>query len=89
VVEELLLLKYYQAKLQHICQELRFPRKVLGTAVQYLKRLYLAHSPLEHDPQYLVITCLYLACKVGPTRGGKQRWLSGCSWALFLRSSSG
>lgn len=62
--EELLLLKYYQATIQHMCQELRFPRKVLGTSVQYLRRFYLANSTLDHDPQHIVVTCLYLACKI-------------------------
>eukprot|EP00887_Chlorella_sp_A99_P004352 scaffold15.g4352.t1 len=61
--EELLLLKYYQAKLQHMCRELRLPRKVLGTAVTYMKRVYLSYSSLDQDPQQMVLACLYLACK--------------------------
>ena len=42
--EELLLLKYYASKLQHVCRELRLPRRVLGTALTYLKRIYLSCS---------------------------------------------
>lgn len=37
VEEELQLLKYYGSKLQHVCRELRLPRRVLGTALTYLK----------------------------------------------------
>lgn len=44
--------------------QLRLPRRVLGTALTYLKRIYVSHSCLEHDPQQLLLTCLYLACKV-------------------------
>lgn len=65
VEEELLLLKYYGTKLQLMCRELRFPKKVLGSAVTYFKRFYLNTSALDSDPQHVVLTCLYLACKVG------------------------
>lgn len=64
VEEEGELLKYYSSRLQHICRELRLPRRVPGAAVAYLKRIYLAHSCLEQDPQQLLLTCLYLACKI-------------------------
>ena len=35
--EEGRLLKYYGSRLQHVCRELRLPRRVLGTALTYLK----------------------------------------------------
>lgn len=63
--EELALLKYYGSKLQHVSRELRLPRRVLGTALAYLQRAYLSFSCMEQDPQLLILTCLYLACKVG------------------------
>jgi cyclin H len=74
--EELLLLKYYASKLQHACRELRLPRRVLGTALTYLKRIYLVHACLEQDPQQLLLTCLYLACKVAE-RGWEEGWVCG------------
>lgn len=74
VEEEGELLKYYSSRLQHICRELRLPRRVPGAAVAYLKRIYLAHSCLEQDPQQLLLTCLYLACKAsGRAAGGRQQ----------------
>lgn len=97
MAEEQLLLKHYQATLQHICQELRFPRKVLGTAVQYMKRFYLAHSTLDQDPQYIVVVCLYLACKVRAecyvcgvvawgvgSSGPAWGVMVGCTWGVLL-----
>ena len=39
----------------------------------YLKRFYLYHSCLNHDPARLMLTCIYVAGKVG--RGGGWR---GC-----------
>ncbi|KAL4428152.1 hypothetical protein ABPG75_002241 [Micractinium tetrahymenae] len=62
--EELALLKYYGSRLQHVSRELRLPRRVLGTALAYLQRAYLAFSCMEQDPQQLLLTCLYLACKI-------------------------
>ncbi|GAB4818784.1 hypothetical protein N2152v2_005830 [Parachlorella kessleri] len=64
VHEELQLVKFCEAQVQSMCQEIPLPRKVLGTALQYLKRFYLSHSTLDHDPQYMAVTCMYLACKI-------------------------
>jgi cyclin H len=55
--------------LQHVCRELKLPRRVLGAALTYLKRIYLSCCCLEQDPQQLLLTCLYLACKVDRARG--------------------
>lgn len=63
--EQELLLRYYGSKLQAICAELKLPRKVLGTCVTFLKRMYVHSCVLEVDPQTIFLTCLYLACKVG------------------------
>ena len=62
--DELSLLRFYGTRVQHVCRELRLPRRVLGAALTYLKRMYLSLSCLEQDPQQLLLTCLYLACKV-------------------------
>ncbi|PSC75630.1 cyclin-H1-1 isoform X1 [Micractinium conductrix] len=62
--DELSLLRFYGTRVQHVCRELRLPRRVLGAALTYLKRMYLSLSCLEQDPQQLLLTCLYLACKI-------------------------
>lgn len=61
---------------QHVCRELKFPRRVLGAALTYLKRVYLTCCCLEQDPQQLLLTCLYLACKV---MGGAARLAGSCA----------
>lgn len=63
LAEEASLVKFYEAKVQSVCRELRLPRKVLGTAVTYLKRFYAAASALDHHPLPIALACLYLACK--------------------------
>ena len=72
LAEELLLLKFYGSKLQHMARELRFPRGVLGTALTFLRRFYLGRSALDQDPQQLVLTFLYLACKARAASAGTR-----------------
>ena len=49
--------------------------QVLGTAVSYMKRMYLTFSSLDQDPQHMVLTCLYLACKA--RKKGAVAWFTG------------
>ncbi|RWS07152.1 cyclin-H-like protein, partial [Dinothrombium tinctorium] len=35
-----------------------------GTAFQYFKRFYLNNSVMDYHPKFIVVTCVYLACKV-------------------------
>lgn len=51
--------------MQDICRAFGFPAKVLAAALLYLKRAYLAFSALDHDPKDVMLTCIYLAGKVG------------------------
>jgi cyclin H len=32
--------------------------------MQYLKRFYLNNSVMDHHPKHIMVTCVYLACKV-------------------------
>jgi cyclin H len=61
--EETLLLHFYQLKVQSVCRELRLPRKVLNTSLTYIKRFYISYTSMDFDPQLIVLTCVYLACK--------------------------
>lgn len=47
-----------------MCKELRLPRKVVSSAVYYFKRFFLRHSILDYSPLPLVLTCLYVSCKI-------------------------
>ena len=62
--EESRLCKYYQGKMQQVCKALTFPDKVAAAALLFFKRFYLAFSSLDHDPKNIMLTCIYLACKV-------------------------
>jgi Cyclin, N-terminal domain len=42
----------------------RVPPHVSATAITYLRRFYLDHSCMEHDPLRIASTCLYIAGKV-------------------------
>ena len=62
--EEARLCKYYQGKMQQVCKALTFPDKVAAAALLFFKRFYLSFSSLDHDPKNIMLTCIYLACKV-------------------------
>lgn len=40
------------------------PKCVLGTALCYFKRFYVATSVMDYYPKDIMLTCVYLACKV-------------------------
>lgn len=61
--EEQLLLRYYGGKVPLLTQQLGLPRKVMLTALVFLKRFYLSKSVLEADPARFMLTSIYLACK--------------------------
>lgn len=68
LAEEAALLKYYQGKARDMCRAFGFPNKVQAAAVLFLKRFYLARSPLRHDPRHIILAAIYLAGKVcGPS----------------------
>ncbi len=64
--EERTLLKFYEIKMRDFCRKFtpQMPKPVIGTAFHYLKRFYLNNSVMDYHPKELLITCVYLACKV-------------------------
>lgn len=63
-VMERRLLAHYGLVLLKLCRTLKLPDKVMTSACSYLRRFYVKKSCLEVDPQGIVLTCLYLACKI-------------------------
>jgi cyclin H len=63
-LEEAGLLRHYQEKIVAVAVNLKLPKKVLSTSINFLKRFYVRRSCFEYDPQQMVLVCLYLACKV-------------------------
>ncbi|CAH2297000.1 cyclin-H isoform X2 [Pelobates cultripes] len=64
--EELIICKYYEKRLLDFCNAFKpaMPKSVLGTACMYFKRFYLNNSVMEHHPRIIMLTCMFLACKV-------------------------
>jgi len=62
--EEKQLFRYYEKMISKICVLFRFPRKIVAISIVYFKRFYLKYSILDYDPWTVMITCVYLACKV-------------------------
>ncbi len=62
--EEKKLFSYYERMISKICVLYHFPRKIMAISLVYFKRFYLKFSILDYEPWTLMITCVYLACKV-------------------------
>mmetsp|Transcript_13150 Transcript_13150/g.27763 ORF Transcript_13150/g.27763 Transcript_13150/m.27763 type:complete len:382 (+) Transcript_13150:189-1334(+) len=62
--EEKQLFSYYERMISKICVLYNFSRKILAISIVYFKRFYLKFSILDYEPWTLMITCVYLACKV-------------------------
>uniref|UniRef100_UPI00398ED273 cyclin-H n=1 Tax=Pristiophorus japonicus TaxID=55135 RepID=UPI00398ED273 len=64
--EEEVLRKYYEKRLLDFCSAFKpaMPKSVMGTASMYFKRFYLNNSLMEYHPRTIMLTSVYLACKV-------------------------
>lgn len=74
--EESRLCKYYQTKMQQVCKALTFPDKVAAASLLFFKRFYLTFSSLDHDPKNIMLTCIYLACKIEEAYIGADQFCS-------------
>nr|CAG4651069.1 EOG090X080D [Simocephalus serrulatus]SVE94302.1 EOG090X080D [Simocephalus serrulatus] len=56
----------YEYQLRDFCRKFHppMPRYVVGTALHYLKRFYINNSVMDYPPKEILVTCVYLACKV-------------------------
>ncbi|CAH0389682.1 unnamed protein product [Bemisia tabaci] len=64
--EESTLIKRYEYHMREFCRRFvpPMPRTVAGTAFHYLKRFYVKNSVMDYHPKEILVTCVYLACKV-------------------------
>ncbi|CAI5465334.1 unnamed protein product [Closterium sp. Yama58-4] len=62
--EERVMCRYYEGKIQEVCAAFRFPYKIYSTSLQYFKRFFLMCSVMEYDPKSIMLTAIYIACKV-------------------------
>ncbi|XP_073972605.1 cyclin H isoform X2 [Rhodnius prolixus] len=64
--EERIFVRFYETQMRELCKKFQptMPRSVIGTAFHYFKRFYLNNSVMDYHPKEILVTCVYLACKV-------------------------
>ncbi|VEN59131.1 unnamed protein product [Callosobruchus maculatus] len=64
--EEKIMVKRFELHLRDFCKRFQpsMPRCVVGTAFHYFKRFYINNSVMNYHPKEIMVTCIYLACKV-------------------------
>ncbi|CAG0897293.1 unnamed protein product [Darwinula stevensoni] len=64
--EERMLLRQYEYHLRDFCRKFEppIPKTVVGTAFHFFKRFYLYNSAMDYHPKEILVTCVFLACKV-------------------------
>ncbi|CAH1117269.1 unnamed protein product [Phaedon cochleariae] len=64
--EEKIMVKRYELHLRDFCKRFQppMPRYVIGTSFHYFKRFYINNSVMNYHPKEIMVTCIYLACKV-------------------------
>lgn len=64
--EEKLLMRHFEFILREFCKKFNptMPKYVQGTALTYFKRFYIHNSIMDYHPRDLMLTCVYLSCKV-------------------------
>jgi len=57
---------YFSVKMGEFCDKFKppMPRYVRGTSFHYFKRFYLNNSVMDYHPKEIIVTAVYLACKV-------------------------
>lgn len=64
--EERILCRQYEFTLRDFCKKFQppMPKNVVGCSFQYFKRFYLNNSIMDYHPKHIIVTCVYMACKV-------------------------
>ncbi|KAL0273216.1 UNVERIFIED_CONTAM: hypothetical protein PYX00_005945 [Menopon gallinae] len=64
--EEFIILKGSELILREFCRKFSppMPKSVIGTSYHYFKRFYINNSVMDYHPKEILVTCVYLACKV-------------------------
>ncbi|KAG6604204.1 Cyclin-H1-1, partial [Cucurbita argyrosperma subsp. sororia] len=77
IEEEQFMRVFYENKLQEVCNNFHFPHKIQTTALIYFKRFYLQWSVMQHNPKYVMLTCIYAACKIEENHVSAEELVKG------------
>lgn len=71
----------YEYEIKKFCMSFStpLPSFVIATSIIYFKRFYLHNSIMEYNPEDIMITCIFLACKVEEYYVSIQNFASNCS----------
>jgi len=62
--DEVQIRMFYQRYIQTFCKSLNFPDKIQASSIIFFQRFYLSKNILQVNPRDIMLTCIYLACKV-------------------------
>lgn len=55
---------YWIKKIREVCAKSKYPHSIQATAIAYFKRFYLRNSIIDFEPKHIMLTCIFLACKI-------------------------
>ncbi|XP_060522034.1 cyclin-H isoform X2 [Cylas formicarius] len=72
------MVKRYELYLRDFCKRFQppMPRCVIGTAFHYFKRFYVNNSVMNYHPKEIMVTCVYLSCKVEEFNVSMQQFVA-------------
>ena len=64
--------------MEKICEKFKppMPNCVKGTSFHYFKRFYLNNSMMDYHPKEILVTAVYLACKVEEFNVSMQQFVA-------------
>ena len=76
--EEVDVVFYFSVKLREFCDKFKppMPNYVKGTSFHYFKRFYLNNSVMNYHPKEILVTAVYLACKVEEFNVSMQQFVA-------------
>jgi len=69
---------YFSKQMEKICEKFKppMPNYVKGTSFHYFKRFYLNNSMMDYHPKEILVTAVYLACKVEEFNVSMQQFVA-------------
>jgi len=69
---------YFSKQMEKICEKFKppMPNYVKGTSFHYFKRFYLKNSMMDYHPKEILVTAVYLACKVEEFNVSMQQFVA-------------